>query len=66
MREEIKNGLKQAKEELDSAEKNLQIKKYYLVAFLSQQACEKGLKALLMLKTKKRIFETHSLIEWGI
>jgi len=65
MREDILNWLKQAKEDLDSAKKNLQIKKYYLVAFLSQQSCEKGLKALLMLKTKRRIFETHSLVELG-
>lgn len=65
MREEIVNWLNQAREDFDSAERNLQIKKYYLVAFLSQQAYEKGLKALLMLKTKRIIFETHSLIELG-
>lgn len=65
MREEIRNWWEQAKEDLDSAEKNIIIKKYYLTAFMAQQACEKGLKAYLMLKDKKKNFTTHSLVELG-
>ncbi|MBD3203283.1 HEPN domain-containing protein [Candidatus Woesearchaeota archaeon] len=65
MREEIKNWWEQAKHDLKAAKKNLEIKEYYLVAFLSQQAVEKGLKALIMLKSKERIIPIHSLVKLG-
>ena len=65
MREEIRNWIEQAKRDLKSAENSLKSEDYYLCAFMCQQAVEKGLKAFLMLKTKERIFSTHSLIELG-
>lgn len=65
MRQEIENWWKQAKRDLQSAENSLNSKDYYLCAFMCQQAVEKGLKALLMLKTRERIFLTHSLLELG-
>jgi len=64
MRKEIENWWKQAKHDLEAASKNLKIGEYYLVAFLSQQAVEKGLKAVVMLKHRQRIV-THSLAELG-
>ena len=63
MRVEIENWWKQAKRDLLSAENSLKSKDYYLCAFMCQQSVEKGLKALLMLKTRERVFHTHSLIE---
>ena len=65
MREEIINWWKQAQRDLESAGNSLKSKDYYLTAFLCQQSVEKGLKALLMIKTKERIFSTHSLVELG-
>ena len=65
MRTEIKNWWEQGKRDLVSAENSLKSKDYYLCAFMCQQAVEKGLKALLMLKTRERTFLTHSLIELG-
>ena len=41
MREEINNWLKQARKDLEVAEKNFQIKEYYASAFWCQQAVEK-------------------------
>lgn len=61
MREEIKNWLKQAKKDLKKAKDNLKIKNYDLTSFLSQQATEKGLKAL-QLKKEKKIIKTHDLV----
>lgn len=43
MREEVSNWWKQALKDLESASKNLEIKEYYVTAFLSHQAAEKGL-----------------------
>jgi len=65
MRIEIENWLKQAKQDLFSAEKNFEIKLYYLTAFLTQQSIEKGLKALTMFSNRERIVTSHSLIELG-
>ncbi len=65
MREEIKNWWEQAKRDLRSAENSLKSEDYYICAFLCQQAVEKGLKALLMIITKERKFDTHSLVELG-
>ncbi len=42
--------LEQAREDLDTAEANRQIKKYYASAFFSQQCAEKALKAVYMKK----------------
>lgn len=51
MKEESENWWKQAKKDFDSAEKIMKIEKYYVSAFLSQQAVEKALKALLIQRT---------------
>ncbi|MGB9937848.1 MAG: HEPN domain-containing protein [Methanobacterium sp.] len=65
MREEVSNWWKQAQKDLESASKNLEIKEYYITAFLSQQATEKALKALYIHKLKESSGQTHSLIFLG-
>lgn len=65
MREEVVNWWKQAQKDLESAEKNLEIKEYYLVAFLCQQSVEKALKALYIHKIKEPFATTHSLVFLG-
>ncbi len=61
MRKEVENWFKQAKKDLEAAEKNLKIKEYYITAFLSHQAAEKALKAYILFK-KRVPAEGHSLI----
>lgn len=61
MREEIENWWKQAQIDFQSAEKNFEAKIYYVSVFLSQQAAEKGLKALYLAK-KKNLIKTHNLL----
>ncbi|HIH20629.1 TPA: HEPN domain-containing protein [Candidatus Micrarchaeota archaeon] len=56
--------MEQAKEDLHTAEANLQIKKYYVTAFFCQQAAENALKALTIEKLKENP-KSHSLIELG-
>jgi HEPN domain-containing protein len=51
MREEARKWLDQAEEDLDGAEFNFHGEKYYIAAFLCQQAVEKALKALLINET---------------
>lgn len=53
-----------AKDDLDSAKSNLENKKYYVCALLSQQAVEKALKALLIEKTNTLI-KIHDLVILG-
>jgi len=60
MREEAGAWLEQAEEDFESAKGLLSIKRYYLVAFLCQQAIEKGFKALILEKKKEQNF-SHSL-----
>lgn len=62
MREEVRNLIDQAKKDLEVAEKNLQLKEYYIVAFLCQQSMEKALKACFMVRNQKSAGPTHSLI----
>lgn len=64
MREEIANWLKQANKDLEVAEKNFKIKEYYISAFLCQQAIEKGLKAVILFKSKEKPV-WHSLVKLG-
>ena len=52
LREEAKNWWIQAKNDPDAANKNLEMKLYYVAAFLSQQATETALKALYIAKKK--------------
>ncbi len=62
MREEVQNWFLQAKEDLSTAEANLQIGKYYAAAFFSQQAAEKALKAVAVAVLKQSI-RSHSLVD---
>lgn len=62
MRREIENLWKQAEKDLEVAEKNLMIKEYYASVFFCQQAVEKALKAIFILKKSKSPGQTHSLI----
>lgn len=64
MKEEVKRGWKMAKDDLNGARSNFKNKKYYICAFLSQQAVEKALKALLIKKNKKLI-KIHDLVILG-
>lgn len=64
MRPESKRWLEQAQYDLETAQGNLEIRKYYASAFFSQQAAEKALKALAIEKTRE-LPKTHSLIELG-
>ncbi len=62
MKQEVQNWLKQAREDLDTAKYLLDGKKYKQCSFYSQQAAEKGLKGLLILKTRKLI-KIHDLVK---
>src|SRR3989344_3890523 len=64
MREEIKNWLRQSNRDLQVAEKNFDINEYYSSVFWSQQAVEKGLKAVILEKTRENI-SNHSLVQLG-
>lgn len=56
--------LKQAEEDLITAESMIEKKRYYASAFFSQQAAEKALKASI-LKKKREEKTTHSLVYLG-
>ena len=53
-----------ANDDLNSARSNFKNKKYYVCAYLSHQAVEKALKALLLKKSMKLI-KTHDLVILG-
>ncbi len=61
MRKEIENWWRQAEADLKSAGNCIKAGDYYLAAFSCQQAVEKALKALCMLKLKETPKE-HSII----
>ena len=63
MREEIVNWLKQAEKDLEVANKNLQIEEFYSCVFWCQQAVEKGLKAVYILKRNSLPPKIHDLVE---
>ena len=65
MREEVWMWWRQALKDLEVAEKNKEIKEYYIAAFLCQQSVEKALKALFIHKLKSSPGTTHSLIYLG-
>ncbi len=64
MRQEIKNWWEQAKNDFQKAKVLYQSGNYDGVAFYCQQAAEKALKAVIILKTKEKT-EGHSLIYLG-
>jgi HEPN domain-containing protein/predicted nucleotidyltransferase len=64
MREETKNWLEFAKEDLNAARDNLEINYYRISVFLSQQAIEKSLKALII-EEQEILIRTHSLSQLG-
>ena len=61
MHEEAKVWLVQAQRDLISAQNSYNSKDYYVTAFFSQQAVEKGLKALYI-KSFKNIWKIHDLV----
>lgn len=61
MREEVRSWWRQALEDLDAAKDNLGIGRYYVCAFLCQQAAEKALKAVAMETWREANPKTHSL-----
>ncbi|MBM3309620.1 MAG: HEPN domain-containing protein [Candidatus Altiarchaeales archaeon] len=65
MRPEIERWILQAKEELDTAKVSLNAGKWFAAAFWSQQAAEKALKALFIIKKKESPGPTHSLTYLG-
>jgi len=62
MREEILNWWKQSKKDFETAKHNRDSGDHYAAVFFCQQAVEKGLKALFMLKKGISSGHTHSLI----
>ena len=62
MREEVRLLLEQSEKDLEVAEKNFEIKEYYVSAFLCQQSIEKALKDFYIVKKGKSAGQTHSLI----
>lgn len=62
MRKEIQNWLDQSDDDFDGADFNFKGEKYYIAAFLCQQAVEKALKALFLYEKKGEVPQSHSLI----
>jgi len=62
MRKESSRLWGQAWEDLDTADKLLDIGKYYASVFFSEQAAEKALK-VMYLERKRRMAFTHDLVE---
>ena len=62
MRKETENWWKQSEDDLEKAKLLFKGKKYDGVAFYSQQACEKGMKALILFNNKDKDIIGHSLI----
>jgi HEPN domain-containing protein len=65
MREEIANWYRQAGRDLISASNSLNSGDFYLSVFMSQQAVEKGLKAIVLTKFRNKFIPEHSLIKLG-
>lgn len=65
MRKEAEDWWLQALKDLDSAQKNKDIREYHLTAFLCQQSVEKSLKALYIHRLRESPGTTHSLIFLG-
>jgi len=61
MRREIEDNLIQAEADLKTAKDNITMKNYYAAVFFCQQAAEKSLKALYILKKSELPEKTHNL-----
>ena len=64
MKEEAKEWIEKAEEDLDTAEFNLKGRKMPAAAFYSQQAAEKALKAL-QIENLRRFDKVHDLVLLG-
>lgn len=62
MRVEIQNWIDQSSDDFDGAKFNFNGERYYIAAFLCQQAVEKALKALFLYEKKGEVPQSHSLI----
>ncbi|MFO8016824.1 MAG: HEPN domain-containing protein [Candidatus Woesearchaeota archaeon] len=62
MREEIKRWIEQSDSDMEGARFNFEGEKYYIAAFLCQQAVEKALKALFLYEKRGEVPQSHSLI----
>lgn len=62
MREEILNWWKQAKKDFETAKHNKESGDHYAAVFFCQQAVEKGLKTLFIIKKGVSSGPTHSLL----
>lgn len=65
MRKEIENWWKQGKNDFEKANVLFKSGNFDGTAFFCQQSVEKTLKALILLKTKEKRVEGHSLIHLG-
>lgn len=65
VRKESEQWFLQGKEEFATAQASFEIKKWFAVAFWSQQAAEKVLKAVFIEKKKESPGNTHSLTHMG-
>lgn len=65
MRKEIENWWKQAKNDLEKAKVLFDAGKFDGTAFFCQQATEKSLKALILLESREKNVEGHSLVHLG-
>lgn len=65
MRTEVAQWLKQAEEDLITARAMLQTERFYAAAFYSQQAAEKGLKALHIDRLRALPPPSHDLLFLG-
>ncbi len=64
MKEEVNSWLKQAKEDINTAQFNYNGGKFKFAAFLCHQSVEKSFKALLIKRTG-RLRKIHDLVELG-
>jgi HEPN domain-containing protein len=65
MRKEAENWWQEALEELNVAERNLEIGMFSVTAFYSYQSVERALKALYIVKMRKTPPRAHNLFELG-
>ncbi|MBI3051859.1 HEPN domain-containing protein [Candidatus Woesearchaeota archaeon] len=65
MRKEVENWWRQANSDLEKAKVLFKSGNFDGTAFFCQQAAEKSLKALVIVKTKEKKIESHSLVYLG-